>query len=105
MQVQPVVAGHSLVDDAQLVSAQAADRLWIDRAAMDPNQRRDDRCVLLRQVEPLGIEVKEAGIVLSPHDLPLPRGESGQAHQPQRDHLVEARIEPIGDDQYRASLA
>ena len=71
VQIESVVARHTRVQDAEFVDAQAPDRARLDRAAMDPDQRRDDRGVFLRQVEPVRIQVKEAGIVLATNDFPL----------------------------------
>jgi hypothetical protein len=61
----------TLVHDAEVILAEAANGLWVDRAAVDPYQGGNDRGVLPRQVEPVGVEVIEAGVVLGSHDLSL----------------------------------
>jgi hypothetical protein len=63
-QVEPVVRGDALVHDGQLIVTQPAYGLRVDRAAMNPDERSNDRGVLLRQRESIRIEVIEARVLV-----------------------------------------
>lgn len=62
------------MNHAQLVVLEPAYGLGIDRASVNPDERSDDRSVLLGQIESLGIEVIEARVLAGPHDLALTGG-------------------------------